>query len=306
MLGLVGESGSGKSLLCRSLVRLLPSTRLRISGGSVMLAGRDLTTASDAEMLEVRGGEIGMIFQNPTSHLDPVMRIGDQIAEGIRFHQGLDARRAARGGGGRVLAQVGFPDPARQYDSYPHEFSGGMRQRAMIAAALSCNPKILIADEPTTALDVTIQAQILRLLMDIRARRGLSIILITHDLGIVAQICDRIAVMRQGRVVEVGEKRGLLAAPSHAYTRSLIASHPSLPDGGRDAAVRRSASRRARCRWSTSRSCMCASPAADCSTAKLLSTPSTASACASCRARRSASSANPAAARARSRAPSSA
>ena len=180
-------------------------------------------------MLEVRGGEIGMIFQNPTSHLDPVMKIGDQIAEGIRFHQGLDAR-AARAAATEVLAQVGFPDPARQYDSYPHEFSGGMRQRAMIAAALSCNPKILIADEPTTALDVTIQAQILRLLMDIRARRGLSVILITHDLGIVAQVCDRIAVMRHGRVVEVGEKRRLLAAPGHAYTRSLIASHPSLPE----------------------------------------------------------------------------
>ena len=129
-----------------------------------------------------------------------------------------------------VLAQVGIPDPARQYDSYPHEFSGGMRQRAMIAAALSCNPKILIADEPTTALDVTVQAQILRLLLDLRAKRGLSIILITHDLGVVAQTCDRIAVMRHGRVVEVGEKRSLLAAPGHPYTRSLIASHPSLPE----------------------------------------------------------------------------
>ncbi|WP_394891605.1 dipeptide ABC transporter ATP-binding protein [Mesorhizobium sp. AaZ16] len=229
MLGLVGESGSGKSLLCRSLVRLLPSSRLRISGGSVKLAGHELTDAPESEMLEVRGGEIGMIFQNPTSHLDPVMKIGDQIAEGIRFHQGLDAREA-RAAATEVLAQVGFPDPARQYDGYPHEFSGGMRQRAMIAAALSSNPKILIADEPTTALDVTIQAQILRLLMDIRAKRGLSVILITHDLGIVAQVCDRIAVMRLGRVVEVGEKRSLLAAPGHAYTRSLIASHPSLQE----------------------------------------------------------------------------
>ena len=229
VLGLVGESGSGKSLLCRSLVRLLPSSRLRIASGSVRLAGRELTSASEAEMRAVRGGEIGMIFQNPTSHLDPVMKIGDQIAEGIRFHQRLDAK-AARSAAVDILAQVGFPDPARSYDSYPHQFSGGMRQRAMIGAALSSNPKILIADEPTTALDVTIQAQILRLLMDIRAKRGLSVILITHDLGIVAQVCDRIAVMRNGRVVEVAEKRSLLAAPTHAYTRSLIASHPSLPD----------------------------------------------------------------------------
>ncbi|RWM13302.1 MAG: ABC transporter ATP-binding protein [Mesorhizobium sp.] len=229
VLGLVGESGSGKSLLCRSLVRLLPSTRLRISGGSITLSGRELTTAPEAEMLAVRGGEIGMIFQNPSSHLDPVMRIGDQITEGIRFHQRLDAR-AARVAAVDILAQVGFPEPARHYDSYPHEFSGGMRQRAMIGAALSSNPTILIADEPTTALDVTIQAQILRLLMDIRAKRGLSVILVTHDLGIVAQVCDRIAVMRQGRLVEVGDKRGLLAAPAHAYTRSLIASHPSLPE----------------------------------------------------------------------------
>ncbi|ANT52944.1 dipeptide ABC transporter ATP-binding protein [Mesorhizobium amorphae] len=229
VLGLVGESGSGKSLLCRSLVRLLPSSRLRISGGSITLSGRELTTAPEAEMLAVRGGEIGMIFQNPSSHLDPVMRIGDQISEGIRFHQRLNAK-AARAAAVDILAQVGFQDPARHYDSYPHEFSGGMRQRAMIGAALSSNPRILIADEPTTALDVTIQAQILRLLMDIRTRRGLSVILVTHDLGIVAQVCDRIAVMRQGRLVEVGEKRGLLAAPAHAYTRSLIASHPSLPE----------------------------------------------------------------------------
>ncbi|PZO82027.1 MAG: ABC transporter ATP-binding protein [Mesorhizobium amorphae] len=229
VLGLVGESGSGKSLLCRSIVRLLPSSRLRIAGGSIKLSGHELTTAAEAEMRAVRGGAIGMIFQNPTSHLDPVMRIGDQIAEGLRFHEGLD-KRAAREAAVEILAQVGFPHPARQYDSYPHEFSGGMRQRAMIGAALSSNPKILIADEPTTALDVTIQAQILRLLLDIREKRALSVILITHDLGVVAQACDRVAVMRSGRVVETGEKRALLGHPSHPYTRALIASHPSLPD----------------------------------------------------------------------------
>ena len=228
ILGLVGESGSGKSLFCRSLVRLLPSTRLRIEGGSILLGSRDLAAASDAEMLAVRGGEIGMIFQNPTSHLDPVMKIGEQIAEGIRYHQGLGTRDA-RAAAIEMLTQVGFPDPVRQYDSYPHEFSGGMRQRAMIGVALSCDPKILIADEPTTALDVTIQAQILKLLMDIRNRRGLSIILITHDLGIVAQTCDRIAVMRGGRLLEQGDKRTILSRPKDPYTINLIHSHPSLP-----------------------------------------------------------------------------
>ncbi|MBY3347631.1 dipeptide ABC transporter ATP-binding protein [Rhizobium laguerreae] len=228
ILGLVGESGSGKSLFCRSLVRLLPSSLLKIESGSVLLEGRDLMRIDDGEMLKVRGGEIGMIFQNPTSHLDPVMRIGDQIAEGIRYHQGLGAREA-RAAATEILAQVGFPDPVRQYDSYPHEFSGGMRQRAMIGVALSCNPKILIADEPTTALDVTIQAQILRLLIDIRDQRGLSIILITHDLGIVAQTCDRIAVLRGGKLIEEGAKRAILARPQHPYTINLINSHPSIP-----------------------------------------------------------------------------
>jgi peptide/nickel transport system ATP-binding protein len=229
ILGLVGESGSGKSLLCRSLVRLLPSSLIRIEGGTVLLEGRDLTTASDAEMLKVRGGEIGMIFQNPTSHLDPVMRIGDQISEGIRYHQGLGGREA-RAAAIEILTQVGFPDPVRQYDSYPHEFSGGMRQRAMIGVALSCDPKILIADEPTTALDVTIQAQILKLLLEIREKRGLSIILITHDLGIVAQTCDRIAVMRGGKLLEQGPKRTILSRPQDPYTINLINSHPSMPD----------------------------------------------------------------------------
>ncbi|TCL68412.1 ABC transporter ATP-binding protein [Rhizobium sp. BK251] len=229
ILGLVGESGSGKSLLCRSLVRLLPSSLLKIESGTILLEGRDLTAVSDAEMLDVRGGEIGMIFQNPTSHLDPVMRVGDQIAEGIRYHQGLSAREA-RAAAIEILGQVGFPDPVRQYASYPHEFSGGMRQRAMIGVALSCNPKILIADEPTTALDVTIQAQILKLLTEIRDKRGLSIILITHDLGIVAQTCDRIAVMRGGKLLEQGPKRAILSRPQNPYTISLINSHPSMPD----------------------------------------------------------------------------
>lgn len=228
ILGLVGESGSGKSMICRSLVQLLPSRAIKIAGGSVLFEGRDLTKLDEATMSTVRGGEIGMIFQNPTSHLDPVMRVGDQVAEGIRYHRGIskaEAKKAAI----EILQQVGLPDPKRQYDNYAHEFSGGMRQRVMIGVALSCNPKILIADEPTTALDVTVQAQILRLLLDIRDQRGLSIILITHDLGIVAQTCDSIAVLRGGKLLEHGSKRSLLAAPKDAYTVNLIASHPSVP-----------------------------------------------------------------------------
>ena len=233
ILGLVGESGSGKSLLCRSVIGLLPSRALKIDAGSVMLDGQDLTGIDRAQMLKVRGRKIGMIFQNPSSHLDPVMKIGEQVAEGIRFHQGA-TKEWARSAAIEILEQVGFPDPERQYDSYPHEFSGGMRQRAMIATALSCRPEILIADEPTTALDVTIQAQILDLLLELRDQLGLSVILITHDLGVVAQTCDRIAVMRDGQLVEQGEKRALLADPQHVYTRMLIGSHPSLPATGED------------------------------------------------------------------------
>jgi peptide/nickel transport system ATP-binding protein len=234
ILGLVGESGSGKSMICRSLVQLLPSRAIEISGGAVMFEGRDLTTLDEATMGTIRGSEIGMIFQNPTSHLDPVMRVGDQIAEGIRYHQGA-SRAEAKKAAIQILQQVGLPDPTRQYDNYAHEFSGGMRQRVMIGVALSCNPKILIADEPTTALDVTVQAQILRLLLDIRDQRGLSIILITHDLGIVAQTCDSIAVLRGGKLLEHGPKRSLLAAPKDPYTIDLIASHPSMPAPGGDA-----------------------------------------------------------------------
>ena len=229
ILGLVGESGSGKSMICRALVQLLPSRAISITGGSVTLGSRDLTKLDEKSMQAVRGGEIGMIFQNPTSHLDPVMRIGDQVAEGIRYHQNA-GRRAAKSAAIEILRQVGFPDPARQYENYAHEFSGGMRQRAMIAVALSCNPDILVADEPTTALDVTIQAQILQLLMDLRHIRGLSIILITHDLGIVAQTCDRIAVLRAGRLLETGPKRQVLSAPKDPYTISLLKSHPSMPE----------------------------------------------------------------------------
>lgn len=226
VLGLVGESGSGKSVTCRALMRLLPPDSLRIAGGAVILNGRDIATAPETELNAIRGSEIGMIFQNPTSHLNPMMRIGEQIGESIRFHREI-GRSAARLAAIDLLRQVGIPDPERRIDGYPHEFSGGMRQRAMIAAALACDPAILIADEPTTALDVTVQAQILRLLLDLRDKRGLSIILITHDLGIVAQTCDSIAVMYGGRIVERGPKRDILRSPLHPYTARLIACQPA-------------------------------------------------------------------------------
>jgi peptide/nickel transport system ATP-binding protein len=230
ILGLVGESGSGKSLLCRTVIGLLPTRKLLVTAGSVRLDGAEIL---GAPMQAIRGRRIGMIFQNPTSHLDPVMTIGGQIRQGLVRQRGL-GERAAREEAVALLDQVGFPDPGRAVGAYAHQFSGGMRQRAMIAIALACDPEILIADEPTTALDVTIQAQILRLLMEIRDRRGLSMVLITHDLGVVAQTCDRIAVMRGGQLLETGEKRALLAAPRHPYTRALIASHPSVSHRGEE------------------------------------------------------------------------
>jgi len=230
MLGLVGESGSGKTVTCRALMRLLPGAGLRITGGEVLLGGRDILSLSEGQMSAVRGREIGMIFQNPSSHLNPVMTIGEQIAESRRLHFGAN-RRQAREDALALLRQVGVPDPQNRLNNYPHEFSGGMRQRAMIAVALAPEPTLLIADEPTTALDVTVQMQILRLLGDLRAELGLAVIMITHDLGIVAQTCDRIAVMYGGRLCEVGDKREVLAEPLHPYTRGLIDCQP-VSEGG--------------------------------------------------------------------------
>jgi peptide/nickel transport system ATP-binding protein len=225
VLGLVGESGSGKTLTCRALIRLLPSRRARITRGTVWVDGLDLMTLSESAMQRVRGERIGMIFQNPMTHLDPIMTIGEQIAEALRFHKGITRREAARCAVD-LLRQVGIPDPALRSRFYPHALSGGMRQRAMIAIALAGEPRILIADEPTTALDVTVQAQILRLLLDVRDRAGLSIILITHDLGVVAETCETVAVMYAGRIVERAAKRALLRAPLHPYSQGLIRSQP--------------------------------------------------------------------------------
>ncbi len=224
VLGLVGESGSGKTLTCRSILRLLPR-KVHIAGGEVVLAGRNITELPESRLGEVRGPLGAMIFQNPSSHLDPVMTIGDQIAAPIRVHEGA-TRAEARARARELLAQVGIPDPGLRLDQYAHEFSGGMRQRVMIASALACRPKLLIADEPTTALDVTVQAQILRLLLDLRDRFGLSILLVTHDLGVVAQTCGRIAVMYAGRLIEIGSKAAVLERPLHPYTVGLIASQP--------------------------------------------------------------------------------
>jgi peptide/nickel transport system ATP-binding protein len=227
ILGLVGESGSGKSVTCRALLRLLPAARARIVEGVVRYRGQDLASIPEKQMRQVRGRAISMIFQNPSSHLDPVITIGEQIAEPLIVHEGL-SKAEAKSRSVDLLRQVGIPDPLHQYDAYPHQLSGGMRQRAMIAAALGCRPSLLIADEPTTALDVTVQAQILRLLLDLRDQEGLAIILITHDLGVIAQAADSVAVMYAGRIVEQAPKGDLLNRPLHPYSEALIRSQPEL------------------------------------------------------------------------------
>ncbi|EKF17502.1 ABC transporter ATP-binding protein [Nitratireductor pacificus] len=228
--GIVGESGSGKSLTCRAIIGLLPSG-VNVTRGSIRLDGEELTALDEARMRTVRGHGIGMIFQNPSACLDPVMTIGDQIGEVFRQRNGA-SRQEARQEAVELLRQVGIPDPLRRVENYPHEFSGGMKQRAMIAAALACRPRILIADEPTTALDVTIQAQILRLLMDLRDSLGLSILLVTHDLAVVAQTCDTVTVMYGGKVAETARAGELLRRPLHPYTQSLLASQPEMTVAG--------------------------------------------------------------------------
>ncbi len=227
VMGLVGESGAGKTLTCRAIVGLLPSARARLAGGSLRFEGRELAGLDEAALRGVRGRRIGMIFQHPTSHLNPVMTIGEQIGEQLRFHDRM-APRAARARSIELLRQVRMPDPETRVDAYAHQLSGGMRQRAMIAAALAGRPALLIADEPTTALDVTVQAQILRLLLDLRDANGLAILLVTHDLGIVAETCDTVAVMYAGRIVERGRAAEVLADPRHPYTEGLLGSRPGM------------------------------------------------------------------------------
>ena len=226
VLGIVGESGCGKSVTALSLMRLIPDPPGRIAEGEVWFDGRDLLSLSYPEMREIRGRDIAMIFQEPMTSLNPVFTIGDQVAEPVMLHQGLSPR-AARDRAAEVLTQVGIPDAARRLDDYPHQFSGGMRQRVMIAMALICEPALLIADEPTTALDVTIQAQILDVMRDVQSRRERgSIVLITHDLAVVAETCDRILVMYGGKLQESGTTLALFDRPLHPYTKGLLASIP--------------------------------------------------------------------------------
>ncbi|MHB2165933.1 ABC transporter ATP-binding protein [Alsobacter sp. R-9] len=229
-VAVVGESGSGKSVTSLSIMRLIPPPGA-IVGGSITFDGRDLLAMSGAEIRAVRGNEIGMIFQEPMTSLNPVKTIGDQIAEAVALHQKKD-KRAAREVAVEMLDLVGIPDPRRRIDNYPHQMSGGMRQRAMIAMALCCRPKLLIADEPTTALDVTIQAQILDLMRKLQRELGMSILFITHDLGVVAEMADRVVVMYAGRVVEEGDVRDIFARPRMPYTRALMNSIPRLDRAG--------------------------------------------------------------------------
>ncbi|MFN8079132.1 MAG: ABC transporter ATP-binding protein [Kineosporiaceae bacterium] len=224
VLGIVGESGSGKSVSCLAILRLLTDPNVRISG-EVVFRGRDLLTVSDKQMRAVRGREIAMIFQDPMTALTPVYTVGWHIAEQIRAHEKV-SRAAARARAVQLLDEVGIPNPQRRVDAYPHQFSGGMRQRAVIAMALACSPALLIADEPTTALDVTIQAQILQLMQRLQADHGSSILLITHDMGVVSEIADRVLVMYGGRAAEVGSRAEVFHQPQHPYTWGLLGSVP--------------------------------------------------------------------------------
>ncbi|MDQ6419415.1 ABC transporter ATP-binding protein [Paenibacillus sp. LHD-117] len=228
-LGIVGESGSGKSVTARTIMRLLPSPPSMVKGGQVLFQGQNLADKSDAEMEAIRGKEIGMIFQDPMSSLNPTMRIGKQIEESLIKHRKM-SKSEARAEAIAMLKMVGIPNAETRYAQYPHEFSGGMRQRVMIAIALACRPSLLIADEPTTALDVTIQAQILNQMKVLQKELGTSIILITHDLGVVAGMCDRVVVMKDGEIVETGTTEELFANPKHPYTVKLLNALPRLDE----------------------------------------------------------------------------
>ncbi len=230
-LGIVGESGSGKSVTALSIMRLLPRGSGRIANGQVFLEGRELTSLPEEEMLQVRGKEISMIFQEPMTALNPVFTIGSQIAEVLELHTDLD-QKAIHGKVVDLLKEVRIPRAEEIFGEYPHQLSGGMRQRVMIAMAIACQPKLLIADEPTTALDVTIQAQILDLLRDLQERSNMSTILITHDLSVIKEMANRVLVMYGGRVVESASVEALFAKPSHPYTRGLMHSRPSLLSKG--------------------------------------------------------------------------
>lgn len=226
-LGIVGESGCGKSVTSLSIMRLIPNPPGRITGGEILYKGTNLLNLDAAAMRKIRGNEISMIFQEPMTSLNPVFTIGNQLFEAIALHNDL-SKSEIREKAIEQLRLVGIPSPEKRIDDYPHQLSGGMRQRVMIAMALSCNPQILIADEPTTALDVTIQAQILELLRDLQEKVGMGIILITHDLGVVAEVCDDVVVMYAGKVAEQGKVREIFKNPKHPYTKGLLNSIPTL------------------------------------------------------------------------------
>lgn len=229
VLGVVGESGCGKSVTSLSVMRLVPNPPGKIVSGSMEFKGEDLVQATESRMRKVRGNEIAMIFQEPMTSLNPVYTIGDQIGETVRLHRSL-SKKDARTHAIEMLKKVGIPRPEQIVDEYPHQLSGGMRQRVMIAMAMSCDPELLIADEPTTALDVTIQAQILDLMRKLNRESGAAIMMITHDLGVVAEICDRVAVMYSGKVVEEGSVHHIFKNPQHPYTKGLIQSVPRMDE----------------------------------------------------------------------------
>ena len=226
-LGVVGESGSGKSVTALSILQLLPMPPGRFEGGSIRFRGEELIGAEEARLREIRGNDIAMIFQEPMTALNPVFTVGNQIGETVKLHQGLDDE-ATRARAIEMLTKVGIPAPEKRVDEYPHQLSGGMRQRVMIAMAMACDPALLIADEPTTALDVTIQAQILDLIKELQEEAGMSVLLITHDLGVVAETAHHVAVMYGGRVVEFGPAKEIFEAPQHPYTVGLLQSLPDL------------------------------------------------------------------------------
>jgi peptide/nickel transport system ATP-binding protein/oligopeptide transport system ATP-binding protein len=236
LLGVVGESGSGKSVTMMSLIRLLPSPPADIRGGEVLLNGKDLLKMDAEALRQVRGAKVGFVFQDPMTSLNPVFNIGSQIMEPLRAHMGM-TKAQAETRAVELLELVGIPDARKRLRAFPHQFSGGMRQRVMIAIALACDPDVLIADEPTTALDVTIQAQILELVKDLRQKLGMSIIWITHDLGVIAGIADRVMVMYGGQVVEQAPVTELFANPQHPYTRALLKTIPKI-SGARDARLK--------------------------------------------------------------------
>ncbi|WP_193211239.1 ABC transporter ATP-binding protein [Luteolibacter marinus] len=232
-LGIVGESGSGKSVTCYSLLGLIPQPPGRIHAGTAMFDGLDLLKAKESQLRKIRGKRISMIFQDPMTSLNPYLRIGDQLTEPLEIHEGIRGRKALDRAI-QSLAEVGIPDPEKRIQAYPHEFSGGMRQRVMIAMALITRPELLICDEPTTALDVTVQKQVLDLIRDRQRELGTAVIFITHDLAVVSEVCDVVNVMYAGRIVESAPKDELFAKPLHAYTRSLLKSIPAIHDKGED------------------------------------------------------------------------